>query len=275
MTKHTLIVGDCQSMEEIADETIHMIITSPPYYNAPHDYKDLYENYDVYLSMLKNVMKELYRVLIEGRIFILNIDDMLVEGVKYPILADAIKLAMAAGFRYRDRITWKKPEGYIRTSRRSGVLIQNPYPMYFYPDNLLESIIIFQKGRFDYKSISEELREASKISIKEFQDNKWNLTLWPITNVLPNAVLEKGIAAFPKELPYRMIKLFSYVGETILDPFSGSGTSLYVARDLDRNSVGIEINLSQAKIIKEKMKFRGQMQINLMNEDEFQLIIRK
>ncbi len=61
-----------------------------------------------------------------------------------------------------------KPEGYLRISRRSGVMLQNPYPMYFYPDNLLESIIIFQKRKFDYKSIPKETRGASKINIKEF-----------------------------------------------------------------------------------------------------------
>jgi site-specific DNA-methyltransferase (adenine-specific) len=77
---------------------------------------------------------------------VLNIDDMLINGEKFPIVADAIKIFQEAGFRYRDRIIWKKPDGYLRISRRSGVILQNPYPMYFYPDNLLESIIIFQKG---------------------------------------------------------------------------------------------------------------------------------
>jgi site-specific DNA-methyltransferase (adenine-specific) len=61
---------------------------------------------------------------------------MLIDGEKFPIVADATKIFQEAGFRYRDRIVWKKPEGYLRISRRSGVILQNPYPMYFYPDNL-------------------------------------------------------------------------------------------------------------------------------------------
>lgn len=104
-------------------------------------------------------------------IFVLNIDDMLINGEKFPIVADAIRIFLDAGFRYRDRIIWKKPEGYLRISRRNGVMLQNPYSMYFYPDNFLESIVIFQKGKFDYSSIPKKIKEASKIDLKEFQDN--------------------------------------------------------------------------------------------------------
>jgi len=107
----------------------------------------------------------------------LNIDDILVKGEKFPIVADATRIFVDAGFKYRDRIVWKKPDGYLRISRRSGVMLQNPYPMYFYPDNLLERIIIFQKGKFNYRSISKEIREASKINVKEFNDKKWFSTL--------------------------------------------------------------------------------------------------
>lgn len=82
--------------------------------------------------------------------------------------------------------------------------------MYFYPDNLLESIIIFQKGKFNYRTISKEVRKESKIDIKEFLDKKWYMALWEMNNVMPRSKLEKSIAAFPYELPYRIIKLFSY-----------------------------------------------------------------
>jgi len=167
-TNHKLIIGNSMSMEEITDNSIHLMVTSPPYFNAPFDYKGLFKSYGQYLEVLRRVASEVYRVLQNGRVAVLNIDDMLVDGEKFPIVADATRIFLDAGFRYRDRILWKKPDGYLRISRRSGVLLQNPYPMYFYPDNLLESIIIFQKGKFTYKSISEEVREASKIDVKEF-----------------------------------------------------------------------------------------------------------
>jgi len=273
-TTHKIIIGDSSQMKEIPDESVHLIVTSPPYFNAPFDYKGLFKNYDQYLGVLNRTAKELYRVLKDGRIVVLNIDDMLVDGEKFPIVADATKIFQNAGFRYRDRIIWKKPDGYLRISRRSGVLLQNPYPMYFYPDNLLESIIIFQKGRFNYSSIPKEIREASKIDTKEFSDNKWYMTLWEMVNVLPGSPLEKDIAAFPEELPYRIIKLFSYKGETVLDPFVGSGTTMKVARQLGRNSIGIEINKSLIPIIKKKVGFEGQLNLN-NQEDIFEVVIRE
>ncbi|MEO0021607.1 MAG: site-specific DNA-methyltransferase [candidate division WOR-3 bacterium] len=273
-THHKLIIGNCMAMPEIPDQSVHLMVTSPPYFNAPFDYKGLFKNYGQYLGVLRRMAKETFRVLQEGRIAVLNIDDMLVNGEKFPIVADAIKIFQSVGFRYRDRIIWKKPDGYLRISRRSGVILQNPYPMYFYPDNLLESIIIFQKGKFNYQTIPREIREASRINLKEFSDNKWYMTLWEMVNVLPGSPLEKEIAAFPEELPYRIIKLFSYVGETVLDPFVGSGTTMKVARQLGRNSIGIEIKKSLLPIISKKLGFSGQMTMD-HHGDTFEIIIRK
>jgi site-specific DNA-methyltransferase (adenine-specific) len=273
-THHKVIFGSCATMPEIADNSVHLAITSPPYFNAPFDYEGVYNDYDEYLQLLRNVASESYRVLQPGRIFVLNIDDMLVKGEKYPITADATRIFLDAGFRYRDRIIWRKPEGYIRISRRSGVQLQHPYPMYFYPDNLLESILIFQKGKFLYKSIPQEIKEESRVDIEEFQQNKWFLTLWEMTNVLPNAELEKNIAAFPTELPYRFVKLFSYKGETVLDPFTGSGTTLAVARMLGRNSIGIEVNNRLEPIIRKKLLFdNGQMQLT-HEDDTYEVLVR-
>lgn len=262
-TKHKVIFGNCMSMAELSDQSIHFIVTSPPYFNAPFDYKGLFENYDQYLGVIIKMAKEAYRVLQDGRIFALNIDDMLVNGEKYPITADAIKIFQNVGFRYRDKIVWKKPDGYLRISRRSGVLLQNPYPMYFYPDNLLESIVIFQKGKFDYNSISKEIRQKSKIDTKEFQTNNWYKTIWEITNVLPGSKLEKGVAAFPDELVYRLIKLFSYYGETVLDPFLGSGTTMKIAKKLERNSVGFEIIRDLESVIRKKTDFESEADNNI------------
>ncbi len=269
-TNHKLIIGNCMTIHELKEQSVHLMVTSPPYFNSPFDYKGLFSSYGQYLGVLRNVAKEIYRVLQDGRIAVLNIDDMLVNGEKFPIVADAIKIFLEAGFRYRDRIVWKKPDGYLRISRRSGVILQNPYPMYFYPDNLLESIIIFQKGKFNYRSISKDIRDQSKIDTKEFSDKKWYMTLWEMNNVMPGSILEKDIAAFPEELAYRAIKLFSYKGETVLDPFLGSGTTMKIARQLGRNSVGIEIKKSLIRIIKQKAGFGNGYKTN----DSLEVILR-
>jgi len=145
--------------------------------------------------------------------------------------------------------------------------------MYFYPDNLQESILIFQKGKFDYsylKQVSPEILEASRIDSKEFNSLGIALTVWEdssgernaiadtwqITNVLPmKGRLEEGVAAFPDEIPRRLNKLFTFVGENVLDPFTGSGTTLKVAKDLRRNSFGYEIDVELRSIIAEKLGY--------------------
>lgn len=241
-------------MSELANESVHLVVTSPPYFNAPFDYPDLFKDYDEYLEMLKAVMKEIYRVLAPGRIACFVTQDVRIDGKLYPIVSDLIKIGLESGFTYRDRIIWKKPEGYIRISRRSGVLIQHPYPMYYYPDNIFEDIVIFQKGEYKYPSENEPKVQNSKININEFQSQKWYLSVWEITNVLPiKGRVDEGVAAFPEEIPYRLIKLFSYVGETVLDPFAGSGTTLKVAYELGRKAVGYEIDVELLDIIKKKL----------------------
>lgn len=276
-TDHRIIFGNCRNMPELKKDEIQLVITSPPYFNAPFDYPGLFKDYQEFLQLMKEVAQEIKRVLAKGRIAAIVTDDMLVDGQKYPIVADLTKIFTQSGFRYRDKIIWRKPDGYIRISRRSGVLIQHPYPMYFYPDNLQESILLFQKGKFNYQKEKKKLKrkgilEKSRIDIQEFQENQWYLTVWDITNVLPKSGrTEEGVAAFPAEIPYRIIKLFSYLGETVLDPFLGSGTVTKVAKKLGRNSVGYEVDLELKDMILEKIDEDSQ---NLTRK-ELQIAIRE
>lgn len=272
--KNMIIFGDAQNMQELENNSVQLVVTSPPYFNAPFDYPDLFESYDEFLKLIRNVARELKRVLEEGRIAAFVVDDTLIEGRKYPVVADVTKIFIEEGFKYRERIVWVKPEGYIRISKRSGVLLQHPYPMYYYPDNLQESILIFQKGDFNYKKIPQELKEESKINLQQYQQEKWYLNVWQITNVLPtNNRIEKGIAAFPEEIPYRLIKLFSYKNETVLDPFMGSGTTLKVAIELGRRAVGYEIDFELIDVVKQKLKI-GQISVLDDNISDFEIIVR-
>ncbi len=188
----------------------------------------IYKFAKVYLHTLK-----------PGGILALNIDDMLIKGVKYPIISDTTKILTNLGFIFLGRIVWKKPEGYIRISRRSGVFIQHPYPMYFYPDNLIENVVIFQRSpAMDH--------EEPKLVI--------TTDIWEITNVLPlKNRIELNIAAFPEELPNKLIKLFTKRGGWICDPFLGSGTTMRSAFQLHRNCVGVEIEKSLIETIRKKI----------------------
>jgi len=247
-------------MKEIPSGSIHLMVTSPPYFNAPFDYPDLFKDYDEFLGLIHALSLDLYRVLAPGRVACFVSDDMLVKGEKYPVVADITRLMLQAGFRYRDRLVWVKPKGYVRISRRSGVVVQHPYPMYYYPDNIQESILIFQKGRFDYSYVRElplKILEKSRVPLKDYNGDEWHLSVWNITNVLPLGLrLEKGVAAFPEEIPKRLIKLFSFHGETVLDPFLGSGTTMKVAQELGRNSWGYEIDRGLKKIITQKLEHK-------------------
>lgn len=273
-TRHRLIFGDAEDMRELEDGSVQLVVTSPPYFNAPFDYPELFESYPAYLEKMRKIAREIKRVLEEGRIVCIVCDDTLINGVKYPVVADLTRIYVEEGFNYRDKIIWIKPEGYIRISRRSGVLLQHPFPMYFYPDNIQETILIFQKGRFDYRSIPERLRDLSRLDVEEYQKGKWYLTTWEITNVLPTKNrLEEGIAAFPEEIPYRLIKLFSYKGETVLDPFMGSGTTNRVSAKLERNSVGYELDVELLEVVKEKMGLKGEVLFEM--DYEVEIVVRE
>ena len=277
-SKIKIIFGDARDMREVEDESIQLVVTSPPYYNAPFDFPEMFNDYDEYLELIREVGKEIYRVLEKGRIACFVVQDVRVNGELYPIVADVIKIMKNLKFTYRDKIIWKKPEGYVRISRRSGVLIQHPYPMYFYPDNIYEEIIIFQKGKFNYNKVKKSLKEESKIDLNKFQREKWYLSVWEITNVLPFNKISKYTAAFPEELVERLIRLYSYVGETILDPFLGTGTTAVVARKLNRNCIGYEIDLELKPIIEERLGIGSNIKtlqdFSEDNKDIIEVVIR-
>lgn len=260
-----VFLGDLRKMtsREVADGEVSLIVTSPPYFNAPFDYPDLFRTYEDYLELIRSFASQSKRVLGRGRICAIVTDDMLVKqggssrGRKYPLVADTTRIFLDEGFLYRDKIIWVKPTGYTRISRRSGVVLQHPYPMYFYPDNIQESILLFQNGEFDYshlKDAPKKILESSKIDTVALNKERWNLTVWNITNVLPMpGRVEEGIAAFPEEIPRRLIKLFTMVRETVFDPFAGSGTTLKVANELGRKGIGYEIDLELKQVIGKKL----------------------
>lgn len=276
VSDYRVFFGSAEHLDEIKDGEVSLVVSSPPYFNAPFDYPDLFKDYSEYLILLENVAKQLRKKVAEGRIVALVTDDMLVKGAKFPIVADTTKIFVDAGFKYRERITWLKPKGYVRISRRSGVLLQHPYPMYYYPDNIQESILIFQNGDYEYKerkALSKKELEKSRINLKEYNSGDLYLNTWNITNVLPlKGRLEEGIAAFPDEIPRRLIMLYSYYDETVLDPFMGSGTTMKVAMEMGRKAIGYEIDLELKEIIKKKLKIE---QTRLDQNFDVQFVVKK
>jgi site-specific DNA-methyltransferase (adenine-specific)/site-specific DNA-methyltransferase (cytosine-N4-specific) len=260
-------------MRELPDGSVHLVVTSPPYFNAPFDFPNLFSSYGEFLDLLRRVGREVYRVLQPGRCACFVTQDVRIEGRLYPIVADLIHVMVyEVGFEYQEKIIWRKPEGYVRISRRSGVLIQNPYPMYFYPDNIYEEIVVFRKpGEFDKSSIPRHIKERSRIDVARFQAEKWYLSVWDIKNVLPTEKWSKYTAAFPEELVERLVRLYSYWGETVLDPFLGTGTTCAVARRLGRNCVGYEVDLELREAIEERLGLRARP---LLQDAQVEVVVR-
>lgn len=278
MVSIKVIFGDSRDMGELPSGSVHLTITSPPYFNAPFDFPGLFRDYDEYLDLLRRVGREVYRVLGGGRVACFVTQDVRIGGRLYPIVSDLIRVMVHdVGFEYQDKIVWRKPEGYIRISRRSGVLIQRPYPMYYYPDNIYEEIVVFKKpGEFDRRKVPQTTVEKSRIDTSRFQREKWYLSVWDITNVLPGEKWSKYTAAFPEELAERLIRLYSYWGETVLDPFLGTGTTCTVARRLQRNCIGYEIDVELKTVIEERIgKTRTLTRFLEGGEDKVEFIVRE
>jgi site-specific DNA-methyltransferase (adenine-specific) len=254
-TYHKIINGDSREMIELKDNSMHLIVTSPPYWQLK-DYGSInqigfHESYESYINNLNLVWRECYRVLHDGCRLCINIGDQFARSVYYgrykviPIRQEIIKFCEAVGFDYMGAIIWQK----VTTSNTTGGGIQmGSYP---YPRNGIlkldyEFILIFKKLGNAPKPTKEQ-KEASKMTAEEwniFFAGHWNFTGARQTN---------HIAMFPEELPRRLIKMFSFLGENILDPFGGSGTTALAAKNLGRNSATFEINPEFIPVLREKI----------------------
>lgn len=264
--RYTIVVGSSTDMNELQDNSVHLIVTSPPYYNAKEYSTNIkddignQESYSDYLEMMHKVFSECKRVLCDGRYMAINIADTVIDGYKYAIPADYMfMLIRNLKLTYIDDIIWSKPEG-VQSMKRFGVFIENPYPLYYYPNNTYEHIIIVRKGD---TSINKELVLEDKVSkslVPYIKSDIWSMQ--------PQTLDVSHIAPFPEELPRRIIMLYSYKGEVVLDPFAGSGTTGKVARGLRRSCVLYEINPSFIDNIKDRVGFNQ----SSLSGDEFNVI---
>lgn len=262
---YNIVVGNSQSMTSIRNESVSLVVTSPPYSFAK-DYSQSKEclgnsdNYQDYLYKLKKVFAELYRVLIPGRMFVLNVSGNLYKGNTHWVPFDCYNIAKEVGFDMLEDIIWQKPLNPTQM-HRGGQLIQNPYPLYFYPDRTYEHIMVFKKpGKIirTKEDIGADIRQASKYSF-EFVKSVIN-DVWYMNPI--NATHVGHPAPFPYELPYRVIKLLSHYGDVVLDPFVGSGTSMAVAKNLGRSFIGYEINPDFIPVIEKRLVQEGVKDIN-------------
>ncbi len=260
-------------MTALEDNSVHLAITSPPYWQlkdyGTDDQIGFHDSYESYINNLNLVWKECYRTLHNGCRLCVNIGDQFARAIYYgrykviPIREEIIKFCENIGFDYMGAIIWQK----VTTSNTTGGGVQmGSYP---YPRNGIlkldyEFILVFKKLG-DAPKHTKEQKELSKMTAEEwntFFAGHWNFA---------GARQSNHIAMFPEELPRRLIKMFSFVGETVLDPFAGSGTTNLSAKNLGRNSVGFEINPEFISIIKEKLEVNQKD----INETTYEFIKQK
>ena len=264
MTNHKIYFGDSRALNKIEDKSVQLIITSPPYWQLK-DYGSnnqigFNNSYEEYINNLNLVWMECERILSEGCRLCINIGDQFARSVYYgrykvvPIRTEIIRFCETLKMDYMGAIIWQKATT-MNTSGGGAIMGSFPYPRNGILKIDYEFILIFKKLGNPPKPTLEQ-KENSIMTKEEW--NQYFSSHWNFSGVKQS----EHIAMFPEELPKRLIKMFSFFGETIFDPFLGSGTTTLAAKNLGRNSIGYEINKEFESIIKEKLN------INQLSLDE-------
>jgi len=268
MTENNLnqvFVHSCENMPELADNSVSLTVTSPPYWNAidydihaadktqryrTRAYSNGFGKYEEYLDWLENIFKEVFRVTKPGGFCAIVIGTVLHDGKHYPAPFDTINRLTNLGWEFHQDIIWHKCTAGVK---RAGVTIQKPYPGYYYPNIMTEYILVFRKpGLVIYKQFDAHQKEESAYPINRLFTMDIANNIWHIAPVPPDLINHP--CPFPEEIPYRLITVYSYKGDLVLDPFAGSGQTLKVANHLGRKFVGYETVQKYAELIQKRLK---------------------
>ena len=247
-TTQKLYLGDARDMRRIGDGAVHLAVTSPPYFNAKMYSESIrgdlgnIHNLDEWLAEIKKAWGEVLRALAPGRKFFVNIMNL---PIKYNntfrsinLVGRTVDLCEELGFIFKRDIVWHKTNG---ARAHFGTY---PYPGGILLNNMHEFILEFEKpaaaGKSKYAHLDDDARERSKLD-KEFWLSLKNSDVW-LMKPEKSGDNRHHVAPFPLTLPQRLIKAYSFVGEVVLDPFCGSGTTLRAAAGEGRDGVGYELN---------------------------------
>lgn len=257
-TSHRLILGDARDMSYIPDQSIHLVITSPPYwklkkYNDNEKQLGHIEDYELFLNELSKVWKETYRTLVPGGRLVCVVGDVCLSRREYgrhvvfPLHSDISVICRKIGFDNLNPIIWHKISNANYEVNNGTKFLGKPYE----PNAIIKSdieFILMQRKPGGYRQPTEEQRIKSMISKDEY--SKWFRQFWNLSG----ASTKIHPAPFPLELAYRLIRMFSFWGDTVLDPFCGTGTTLVASLRAGRNSVGIEIDPRYCEIALNKFE---------------------
>ena len=264
---------DARKMSEIPENSIHLIVTSPPYFNIKDYSKDGYQkenksqkkegqigdiqNYEEYIKELLKVWKECERVLTPNGKLVINVPLMPMTkselNTHYNRHIFDINASIEHSILYNtnlflyDIYIWNR-----KNSTKRLMFGSYPYPRNFYTQNIIEFITVYVKDGKPQNNLPKHIKEKSKLTEEEWVNYTKQIWEIPIPNK-SDLAFGKHCALMPEEIARRCIKLFTYVGDIVLDPFAGSGTTLKVAKELNRHYVGYEIMDSYKNIINKKL----------------------
>lgn len=277
ITKHRIIQGDARDLSFIGDSSIHLILTSPPYwnlkrYNENKDQLGHIDDYDEFLKQLSIVWKHCFRILVPGGRMVVVTGDVCVSRrnfgrhVVFPLHSDIAVSCREIGFDNLNPIIWHKIANIKYEVENGSKFLGKPYEPNAIIKNDIE-FILMQRKPGGYRKPTLQQRKSSKIHKDDF--NKWFQQFW----ALSGASNKRHPAPFPLELAYRLIRMFSFEGDIVLDPFCGTGTTLLAAIKARRNSIGVEIDnqyckLTYDRLLKEQETFfeSAELELEIVNK---------
>jgi site-specific DNA-methyltransferase (adenine-specific) len=245
-TSHRLINGDARDLSFLDDQSVHLVVTSPPYwnlkrYNENPDQLGHIQDYEAFLCELEKVWKHVFRILVPGGRLVCVVGDVCVarrrfgRHLVFPLHADISVLCRRIGFDNLNPIIWHKIANASYEVSNGSKFLGKPYEPNAIIKNDIE-FILMQRKPGGYRKPTNSQRGESRIAKDKF--DRWFQQIWNI----PGASTKHHPAPFPLELANRLVRMFSFTADTVLDPFCGSGTTMIAALRTERNSIGVEID---------------------------------
>ena len=270
-TRHLLVRADARHLDWLPDESIHLVVTSPPYwtlkeYNEHPDQLGSVEDYEEFHDQLARVWAHMYRALVPGGRLVCVVGDVCLSRrengrhLVMPLHADIVVRCRKLGFDNLAPIIWYKiANAAYEVERGSGGFLGKPYEPNAIIKNDVEFILMLRKPG-GYRKPTEDQRRASRLTKEEYQD--WFKQIWTLTG----ASTREHPAPYPTELAYRLVRMFSFADDIVVDPFLGTGSTTLAAIRAGRESIGIEVDPKYFTATLKRVR-NGAAQVGLFPED--------
>lgn len=278
--RHLLNLGDARQLDWIPDGSVHLVITSPPYwtlkkYNDHESQLGDVGDYERFHEELEQVWRQCYRVLVPGGRVVCVVGDVCIarrnnngRHMVMPLHADIAVHARRVGFDYLTPILWNKIANASYEVENGSSFLGKPYEPNAIIKNDVEYILMLRKPG-GYRKPTQEMRDRSRLGKEEF--SKWFRSMW---SDVPGASTRDHPAPFPVELAYRLIRMFSFWGDTVLDPFAGTGSTTLAAMKVERSSIYNEIDPLYFKYAERRIREQAS-QPSWLSETAIEIDIRK